>query len=282
MTGPANGPATVRPPHVRPADATVQTLSVLAVTRPSPGFVRVTLRGEDGAFAFTDRGLDQWVRLFLPPSADAPLVLPSGGAEGWYSRWQALPADRRPVVRNYTIREARREGAGWDLDVDLVVHRSADGTVEGVAAGWALEVRPGDRVGVLEQGVLFRCDPRTDDRLLVLADESGLPGVEAGLRSLPQGFAVEVALEVAGAGDVRDLPSPADLEVHWYVRTHGRPTGDSLSEHLARVVPTAGTYLYAVGEAGFTAAVQKQAVALGLPPEQVDACAYWSARRARG
>lgn len=291
MTDPTTAPVTVRPPHVRPAEATVRTLTVLTVSRPSPGFVRVTLRG-DGAAAFTDRGLDQWVRLFLPPTPDAPLVLPDGGAEGWYSRWQALPEAQRPTVRNYTIRQARRRDDGWDLDVDLVVHRTADGTVEGVAAAWALAVRPGDQVGVLEQGVLFRGDPTTDDGLLVLSDESGLPGVEAVLRSLPAGFRAEVAVEVASAADVRDLPSPADLQVHWLVRQHGEGQGDGQGEHgpaagaqllshLRAWRPSAGAYLYAVGETGFTGAVQKAAAAAGMRPEQVDACAYWNRRRNR-
>lgn len=271
------GRAAATRPHERPTDVSVQELWVVATSRPSPGFVRVTLRAEHGAAEFRDRGGDQWVRLFLP---DRPTEsrLPWGGAAGWYSRWQAIPEQQRPTVRNYTVREARRDAAGWDLDIDLVVHRSADGEVEGAAAAWALAVQPGDRVGLLEQGVLFRVDPERHPRLLVLADESGLPGVEAVLRSLPVGYPAEVALEVPDTDGRRTLPSSAELVVHWHVRAAAEPAGSRLLQHLEGVDLRSG-YLYAVGEAGFTASVQAWARARELPEEDVDACAYWSRRR---
>ncbi|MBR8743052.1 siderophore-interacting protein [Nocardiopsis sp. MG754419] len=266
--------AAFRPVH--PRAASVRTLAVQATSRPFPGFARVTLRSTGDGFEddFEYLGFDHWFRLFLT-APDGTLDLPMGGAEGWYSRLLDIEESHRPVVRNYTIRDARRVGEAWELDVDFVIHRdTTTGEVDGRAARWALDARPGDRVGMLDQGRIFNVEGHTGP-LLVVADESGLPGIEGIARSLA-GAPCDYVLEVPDAADRREL-SGADPV--WTVRVAGEDAGEGVLEHLRSRVITPDTRLYVVGEASFVLAARSLALNSGVPKDNVQFCAYWRVGR---
>ena len=131
--------------EVKPARASVRDVTVRSVQRISSGYIRITVASDDPGFDddFSYLGYDQWLRLFLP-NADATSVPPYGDIEGWYSRWTAGDPDRRTVIRNYTIRDARRGADGWELDIDFVVHAGASDAVEGIAANWAVAAQVGN------------------------------------------------------------------------------------------------------------------------------------------
>ena len=265
---------------VKPRRAAVRRLAVHATSRPSPGFARVTLASTHDGFEddFDYLGYDQWCRLFLPP-ARGNLVLPEGDAEGWSSRWLALGETRRPAVRNYTIRDARHADGRWLIDIDFVVHRSAAGTVEGLAARWALAAAPGDRVGLLDQGRIFG-SPASGAPVTVVADESGLPGVEGIARSLA-GQPARYLLEVPDAADIRDLPTDLPRGATWIVRQPGQAAGSGVLAALTAGRLDAASYVYAVGEASLVLRARHLARAAGVADERIDFCAYWrSGRRA--
>ncbi|HEY9291026.1 MAG TPA: siderophore-interacting protein [Microlunatus sp.] len=255
---------------VKPAAGSVTDATVIATSRVSSGFVRLTIACRDPRFTedFAYLGFDQWVRLFLPNERGI-LEPPYGGLEGWYRRWTDADPERRSVIRNYTIRDARRVDGGWDLDIDFVVHGSESGAVEGIAANWAHGARPGDRVSLLDQGRIF--DPGDDGRpILIIADESGVPGVEGIARSLA-GRPATYLLEVPHADDVRDLAATAD----WLVRDPSRMPGVQLLERLAATTISADCYGYVVGEASFMLAARNMIKAAGVPKDRLDFCAYW-------
>lgn len=263
---------------VKPRRAAVRRLVVHAASRPSPGFARVTLASTHDGFEddFEYLGYDQWCRLFLP-NARGDLVLPEGKAEGWYSRWLSLEEADRPAVRNYTIREARRAGDRWLIDIDFVVHRSAVGTVDGLAARWALDAAPGDRVGLLDQGRIFG-SPASGAPITVVADESGLPGVEGIARSLA-GRPARYLLEVPDAADIRDLPATSPGSATWIVRQARRPPGaGALAALMARRLDAA-SYIYAVGEASLVFESRRLAASAGVDDDRIDFCAYWRGGR---
>ncbi|MFF9687732.1 siderophore-interacting protein [Streptomyces sp. NPDC014623] len=90
-------------------------VTVAGVRRLTPRMVRITLAG-DGVGDFHYAGPDHLVRLFLPVGEE--LQLPT--SSDWWAELQAMPADRRPAVRNYTVRHidhARRR-----LDIDFALH----------------------------------------------------------------------------------------------------------------------------------------------------------------
>ncbi|WP_036319896.1 siderophore-interacting protein [Microbacterium indicum] len=266
---------------VKPANAHVTRLTVVAAERISAGFQRVTLATDDERFAgeFDAMGHDQWFRLFLPREGEE-LVLPESGLTGWYATLLAMPDDDRPTVRNYTIRDARRDGSRWLLDVDFVVHTGRSGEVEGEAAAWALRARAGDQVGVLDQGRIFHA-PDDAERLVIVADESGVPGVEGILRSLGEGVSADVVLEVPHGDDRRSLPTPADARVRWHVRGPGERAGDGALALLADVTVDDGAYAYLVGEAGFMLEGRRMLLDGGMSKGAMDFCAYWRGAKRR-
>jgi NADPH-dependent ferric siderophore reductase len=269
--------------HVRPTDVRVQHLRVVRTERVSSSFVRVTVGSDgDGDFEFTPVGYDQWLRLFLPTIECESAELPHGDADGWYSRWLGMPEDIRPCIRNYTVRDSRLTSNGWEIDVDFVVHRSpVSGQVEGVGANWALNAKPGDPLGMLDQGRIFAPED-ANGQVVIASDESGLPGVEAILRSLGPDTRAIVVLEVPHADDIRPLVSAATVDVEWVVREHvdARALAGKLAlGRLHNIALDARGYVYAVGEASFVLAARKRAQLAGLPKAAIDFCAYWRVAR---
>lgn len=263
---------------VKPEQAVVSTLVVLDRVRVSSGFVRITFAstGDDFDETFTYMGFDHWFRMFFP-GPDGSLELPHGGAEGWYQRLLDIPEETRPPVRNYTIRNARKVSDGWRIEIDFVVHTAADGSVDGVAASWALTAQPGDRVGVLDQGVLFHpSDPSAP--VVIVSDETGLPGVEGIARSLPEGASGVAIVELPSDDDRRTLESRADLEVRWVERSGGSH-GKAAAPEVAALTLDPESYVYAVGEASFVLKTRSLALEAGLPKSNVDFCAYWRPTR---
>jgi len=263
---------------VKPAGARSTYARVVRTERVSPSFVRVVLTGADDTLArtFVPMGYDQWFRLFLAaPGRDLP-VLPDGGPEGWYSRWMELDPEDRGSVRNYTVRAARPlTDGGWEIDVDFVVHTDpATGEVAGVAAAWALGARPGDVVGMLDQGTFYATGP-VAGKAVVVVDESGLPAAEGIARSLPVDEHAVFLIEVAHPEDRRPLPSFASTRVRWAVREPGAAPGDAALAllHEERLEPT--DYVYAVGETALALGARAWAQRAGVPKAQVDFCAYW-------
>lgn len=264
----------------KPTDAQVQRAQVLGTARVSPGFVRVTIGGVDGTpLDFTPCGHDQWLRLFLPADG-AGLHLPWGASAGWYSRWLAMDERLRPTIRNYTVRAARHTADGWVLDLDFVVHAGADGSVEGVAARWALVARPGDLVGILDQGALLHADDAARcGHTYLLCDETGLPGLEGIAASLPEGVRASAVVEIACEQDRRPLPSRADLDVTWVRRPDGAAPGSAVRAVVEGLDLQADAYVYAVGEGSFALAARGHALGCGVPKDAIDFCAYWRPER---
>ncbi|WP_164505465.1 MULTISPECIES: siderophore-interacting protein [unclassified Actinobaculum] len=203
----------------------------------------------------------------LPP-------LPWGAADGWYQRYRALPAKNRPTVRNYTIRDARRISGTWYIDVDFAIHRAPDGQIEGRAARWARRAQRGELVGFLDQGRIFRFDGAKGPLLLV-SDETGLPGIEGIARSLHAGGHVPettAIIEVPTSEDRRDIWLD---DVLWTTRPRGQEVGQSLLALLDHMPLSGFEGAYIVGEASFALAVRNRCLDAGMPRENIDFCGYW-------
>ncbi|MGN7702636.1 siderophore-interacting protein [Cellulosimicrobium sp. 22601] len=262
---------------VKPADAHVVTLSVVGSKRVSPNVVRVTLGGEDMDL-FTPMGFDQWFRMFLARDDQESLRLPTRTSGMWYVQYLATPKARRPWVRNYTVRAARPDLR--EIDVDFVVHGEA-----GPASSFALSAQPGDRVGVLDQGVGY--NPRVPhDWTLVVADETGLPAVAGICESLPDDARGLAIVEIPEAADAQDFRVPAGVELRWVVREGSAPEGTdphtllpgalALEAVRSADLPSAPVYAYAVGESTLATGVRRHLVNdRGVPKAHVDFVGYW-------
>ncbi|SCG47596.1 MULTISPECIES: siderophore-interacting protein [Micromonospora] len=193
----------------------VFTVTVRAVRRLSPSFLRVTFTGVD-LDRFADNGYDQRIKLALPLPDQRGVDFPEGA--DWYAQWRALPEHRRNPIRTYTVRAVRPHLA--EVDVDLVLH--GDG---GPATRWARRVGAGDQIAIVgpdsgydgnHGGVEFR--PSDGSCLLLAGDETAVPAIGSICERLPLDTRGVVLLEVPHADDVLPLVAPPGVEVRWMTR----------------------------------------------------------------
>ena len=123
-----------------------------------------------------------------------------------WEQFAAMPPDDQPIGAYYTVRRWRPDV--HELDMLFVLHGDEDGgTTAGPAAPWAAARptgRPGRAVGSAHR---VRTAAGTEWYLLV-ADDTGLPGVAAIIESLPAGTPIEVVAEVDAEEDRQPLPRP--------------------------------------------------------------------------
>ncbi|WP_085577472.1 MULTISPECIES: siderophore-interacting protein [unclassified Pseudomonas] len=186
----------------------------------TPHLMRITLAGS----AVTDMATwapDQRVKLFFPAADGSPSKLSQG--EGWYSRFRAMLADRRPAMRTYTIRQLRAELG--EVDVDFVLHGET-----GPASRWALRAQPGASMQMLAPDRRFSAEeaggfewrpPQALRHVLLVADPTALPaamGILEALAPLAEPPQVQAYFEVDSAQDMLPVPDWPGLSVQWLVR----------------------------------------------------------------
>ncbi len=272
----------MRTTRVRPALSTLTRLEVVRREQVSPSFVRVTLGGSD-LEAFGPMGFDQWFRLFIPVGDVGMLDrMPSSFDVKSYLRYLMLSRSTRPVVRSYTVRAFRADGPdGPELDVDLVVHGSAEDGTAGPAATWAQTCSTGDPVAIIDEGVMFS-PTWSRDRVLLVADESALPAATGILATLPAEATGHAVLEVPTPDDRLAIEAPGGVEVTWVVRPApgDRPGAAALAVASARPVPEGPVVAWVAGEQSLPTALRREWVRGGIPKERILFCGYWKAGHA--
>ncbi|MBX3144677.1 MAG: siderophore-interacting protein [Trueperaceae bacterium] len=253
----------IRPPE--PKQAQVITACVKRRMLLSPSFARVTLMGE-GLGRLERLGYDQWLRIFMPRSplrreAVDELRLPNVADPDWYSRYLHTPEEVRPHMRYVTV-SALRRGHPADLgapevDLDIVVHSEPDAGGRSPLSTWAQTAEPGDEVGVLDQGLIFRPDHGAD-AVLLIGDETAVPAISGILRSLPHNARGHALIEVAGSRDIQALTGPEGVEVKWITRSRSKALPGDIVALAARDILRGGVgrpYVYAAGESRLTGAL---------------------------
>lgn len=272
----------------RPWEYSAFAVTVLRTERLSPGFVRVTLTGPD-LHHFAPWGLDQRIKLVLPmPDGTTPdfglLAQPTPHPTHWYTRWKALPEDRRNVLRTYTPAAVRPEAR--ELDVDVFVHEPA-----GPASQWALTCRAGDtlvitgpdiRAGYTGYGIHYT-PPVRPEQILLIGDESAIPAMRNILEQLPGATRAQVFLQIGNPAD-NLLPSSSSATRIEVVRriTPGR---DGLGTAIrtwgqgpgAQWVQNDAFYVWIAGEKTATTDARRYLTTeLGIDRQKVAFLAYWN------
>ncbi|MFF3888506.1 siderophore-interacting protein [Streptomyces sp. NPDC001914] len=258
-------------------------LRVVRTRRLGPSLVRVTFAGPE-LRAFHSHGRDQSLSLFLPHPGQTEPAVPVELGDDWWQAWRELPDDVRAVMRSYTLRALRRDPD--EIDIDFALHGLEPGArvPAGPASRWASGARAGDRVILLGPAVAdnraIRFRPPADADLVVLwGDETALPAVSAILESLPAGLRVRAWLEVAHAGDIQDLATPADAEITWLVRddhTAGKPPLALDALRGARLPPAEAPYAWIAGESGCVRQLRRHLVGeRGIDRRRVTFVGYW-------
>ena len=227
---------TATPTHVLPV--LLEEVEVRRVDRISPSFVRLEL----GSPALAELGVDgpwwdQRFKLIVPHVPGGPLPRFEDPGADWYAAWLERPVEERGVMRTYTIREVRGEGADTRIVVDIVLHEDGE---SGPGAAWAAAAQVGDRAVALAPrrgqafgGIEFL--PGTASRVLLAGDETAVPAITAILAQLPPDAEGAAFLEVPVVGDILSVVHPEGVQIVWLPR-EGAPLGSRLHaavlEHL--------------------------------------------------
>jgi NADPH-dependent ferric siderophore reductase len=132
---------------------------------------------------------------------------------------------------------------------------------------------------IIDEGLAFN-PGRGTDRVLLVADETGLPAVSSICASLPDGARGLAIIEVPGAADALEFPHPAGVEVRWLIRDPDAKPGQTALEVLrsldAYELPGEGYHAYVVGEQSLPTEARRHLVTdRGIPKDQISFCGYW-------
>ncbi len=191
-------------------------LTVLRVTPVTPKMLRVTLTGNDLS-GFTSSGFDDHVKLFFARHGESEPTFPTLGPGGRVH----VDESARPVARDYTPR--RYDAAANELDIDFAIHEA------GPATRWALEAKPGSKIGVGGPRGSFVV-PDDFDWYLFVGDETALPAIGRRLEELRSGAKAIVLAEVEGVSEQQIFRSAAFVTTTWLHRGAKEPGTTTLAD----------------------------------------------------
>lgn len=240
------------------------TLRVRRTRWLTPRMVRVVLAGPPLA-GFPDTPFtDASVRLLFPrPGVAYPEPFDADAVRA------ALPRDRWPLARTYTVRAVDR--VAGELVIDVVHHGP-----QGVAGPWAASARPGDVAHLVGPSGTYAPDPDAGWHLFA-GDESALPAIAAACEHVRPDTPAVAVVEVEGPAE--EQPLPGAVRVVWCHRDLA--ASDGLVEAVRALRFPAGRIdAFVHGEAGAVRAVRRHLLdERGIPRVHLSASGYW--RRGR-
>ena len=125
-----------------------------------------------------------------------------------------LPGYDRPPKRTYTISQCRPFEN--EIDIDFMLHKSNDGSDNGIAVPWSLNTQTGESISFFGPGRTKYINPEAEHFLLA-ADMAGLPALASNLKRLPQNAHGKVFIEIISEADKQPLEKPDNIEIIWVV-----------------------------------------------------------------
>lgn len=239
-------------------------LEVVERHQLTPHMVRLTLGG-NGFDSFQDNGCtDQYVKLvFAKPELN--LVAPFDMRE----LKQTLPPEDVPVTRTYTVRSVDHDAK--TLTIDFVTHGTA-----GLAAPWAAQASPGDKLLLMGPGGKYSPDPSAGWHLFA-GDASALPAIAAALEALPESARGLAVITLEDDEDRQELQAPSGVEVDWVVRPGVGGNPNVLAEALdSHEWPEGSIDVFAHGEREAIKQVRRLLKERQVPKENISISGYWA------
>ncbi|MFC0107401.1 siderophore-interacting protein [Kibdelosporangium aridum] len=255
----------VKPPERR----TMIRAAVARTCRISENFVTVTVAGDELA-QFEPQGYDQCVRLFFRRDGQDELTMPTFSNNAWLAQFLLTRVAHRPWVRNYTVRAFRTDQL--EMDIEFALHGDT-----GPASAFATRAKPGDPVGIFDEGIGYR-PPENSAWQLLVADESAVPAVLAILDNAPDTLHADVYLEVPHSNDFRELDTAPNVKVQWLARNGSGdiPGKLALDTVKSATLPSDLDYVWVAGESGLATGVRRFLVQeRGIAKSTVTFLGYW-------
>jgi NADPH-dependent ferric siderophore reductase len=240
-----------------------RTLTVARIRDLTPHMRRITLIGED-LTGFVSSGFDDHVKLFFPRPGENEPARPTTGADG-RSVWP--DESRKPPSRDFT---PRRYDAAGELHIDFALHEN------GPATDWAVEARPGSKLGVGGPRGSFVISTAFDWHLLI-GDETAIPAIGRRLEELPAAAHALVVVEVANANEQMSFASNATCDVTWVHRDGARPgsvDGLDRASRALRLPPGQG-YAWVAAETAVAKQLRQTLLERGADKRWLRAAGYW-------
>jgi NADPH-dependent ferric siderophore reductase len=257
---------TPRTGRIRREPPAFRRVAVAGVAPLTPRLVRVTVGGPELDGLVIDQPAAS-VRLLLPSRDSKELVMPT-----WKGNEFLLPDGSRPTIR--TLTPLRLDPTLQSLDLEIVVHEG------GAASAWAQAAQPGDMAAVSGPGRGYPIDAEASGFLLG-GDESAIPAISQLLEVLPADKPVRVIIEVADPAARLELPKHPAASVDWHDRPAGAPPGDALVAAITEADLTAGTRVWAAGEAAAMQRIRRHLLdERKLPRSETWIRGYWKSGRA--
>lgn len=228
---------------------------------------RITFRGGD-LVTFEPVGPDSFVYVLLPPPGRPDLTVDASFS--WEVHFQS-PVEERAVGAYYTVR--RWDPATTELDALFVLHGDV-----GHASAWASRAAPGDPVALWGPRTCWE-PPAGTERVLLVADETGLPAVAGIIEALRADTPVQVIAEIADEAHGQPLPSRPGVDITWLERGAAdagtTPLLVDAVRSLGPLDPTT-TYAYGGGESRAMTAVRRHLRdERGFAQSHVSMVGYW-------
>ncbi|MCF1494525.1 siderophore-interacting protein [Agrobacterium vitis] len=225
------------------------------VTRLSPSYYRVRLRGTDLSRFFRD-GLHFRI-LFGPDShrGEWPAIGSTGRIEwpGGIASWH------RPVYTARVIDSLR-----GTMEFDIFSHEG------GRVTEWCRALRQGDDVAIM--GPSGEWYPHAK-WLALFGDETALPAIARILEERPAGSVGSATILVSDKGDIQDLKKPGQVEVNWLVRGGSRSLIDAV---LELDIPQTDRFVWFAGERSECNSVRRVLLERGVDKSEMRTASYWS------
>lgn len=223
-------------------------------TRISPGFQRVRLAGNFGAFAKPGVGLH--FRLLFGPEAATWPSLDENGLTTWPG---GVKAWHRPP---YTVR--RLSPAHDWMDVDIVLH---DG---GRVTEWCNTTKPGTEIAL--HGPSGSKQP-TARHLALFGDETALPVILRIIENAPKGTTGCACIALRDVRDVQPVETTSDIAVEWSTDLGLSAFRDCIAK---LDFPQDERHFFFAGEREAAAQMRDVFLAKGLTTKEFKSANYWT------
>lgn len=263
MTAPA--------PRKRRTAHPLSTIPATVVAREwlTPRMVRLRIHSDQMRDFVRPLDPDQFLTAIFPqPGQELIELKPDFDWQYFY----ALPSERRPRARNYTIRSFDLDAG--TVDIDILVHGGP-----GWGEHWAAQVQPGAPLFLWGPRVAYNPFPNAEFFLL-FCDECGLPAAAAIIESLPAHATGRLIAEVKDATSIPPMPSHAGIQPDFVFSGDTEPgETDRLLEAIKLLSPPdALVYAWGGGEMEAMRQIGRYLrKSWGLKTSSISATGYWRA-----
>lgn len=203
----------------------------------SPNYIRITLTGAVADFEHTTVGDNN--KIYIPPTGVNEVHFPVLDAET--KKWVHEDKDKAPSVRTYTHNGINLKDN--ELFIDFVNHGEC-----GPASSWALNAKPGDKLGVAMRKGAKELYPKEAAWFLMAGDATSIPVFRAMLKSFPKSAAGVCIITVPTKSDIQELDSKAAIEFQWIVNSDTKDQSKLVDSVKAVQVPSIAKFGYVACE----------------------------------